>query len=135
MNAEQKRAWVVLGVGIASTAGYLALVPIVGAWAAIAFGLYGLLGLVPLIGWRQPTDERDKSIGRRATVVGGVAAFLAFLLGCQVVWWAAFAWQSREQVSVHLVQIITAFGVVVFWCVRSIVILKLYGRHVEAENA
>jgi hypothetical protein len=135
MNAEQKRAWVILGVGTASVAGYVALVPFVGAWAALAFGLYGLLFLVPLIGCRQPADERDKSIGRRATVAGGMASYLAFLLGCQCVWWAGFAWQGREQVSVHLVQIITAFGVVVFFSVRSIVILIFYGRHVESVDA
>jgi len=135
MSAEQKRAWLVLIVTIVSVGGYVVLVPFVGAWAAFTFGLYFLLLFLPLVGRKQPADERDKSIARRGTMAGGLASYLAFVLGCMGTWWVAFAWKGQEQVSVHTMGIIACLGALVFWSVRSIVILVLYGRHVEADDA
>ena len=136
MNAEQKRAWLGVVTGIACVVGYVALIPFLGPMAATgAFGLYGLNGIAPLIGRKQRADERDRSIERRATLGGAMASYMAFIFGCMGTWFVAFAWHGQEQVSVHLVATITFVGGIVFYTVRSVVVLVLYGRHVEADNA
>ena len=136
MNAEQKRAWLGVVTGIACVVGYVALIPFLGPVAATgAFGLYGLNGIAPLIGRKQRADERDRSIERRATLGGAMASYMAFIFGCMGTWFVAFAWLGKEQISVHLLWTITLLGWIVFYTVRSVVVLVLYGRHVEADNA
>ena len=136
MNAEQKRAWLGVATGIACVVGYVALVPFLGPMAATgAFGLYGINGIAPLIGRKERADERDKSIARRATLGGAMASYMAFILGCMGTWFVAFVCLGKEQVLVHLLGTITFVGGIVFYFVRSVVVLLLYGRHVEAENA
>lgn len=136
MNAEQKRAWLAVGTGIACLIGYLALLPFLGPRVAFAaFGLFGINGFAPLIGRREKMDERDASIARRATLAGGMASYLAFVLGCMAVWFVAFAWHRQEQVSVHLFPTITIAGAVVFYFFRGLTMLALYRRHMEADHA
>jgi hypothetical protein len=50
-------------------------------------------------------------------------------------WFIAFAWLGKEQVSVHLLGILTFLGAIVFYSVRSAAVLVMYGRHVEADHA
>jgi len=136
MNAEQKRAWLGLITGMACVVAYVALVPFIGPMAATgAFGLYGVNGIAPLIGRKERADERDRSIAHRATLGGAMASYMAFILGCMGTWFIAFAWLGKEQVSVHLMGIITWLGAIVFYSVRSAAVLVMYGRHVEADNA
>lgn len=136
MNAEQKRAWLGLGTGIACVVAYVALIPFIGPMAATgAFGLYGVNGIAPLIGRKERADERDRSIAHRATLGGAMASYMVFVLGCMGTWFIAFAWLGKEQVSVHLLGLITFLGWIVFYSVRSAVVLVLYGRHVEADHA
>lgn len=136
MNAEQKRAWLAVGSGIACVVGYLALLPFLGPYGATgAVGVFGVNGLAPLIGRGEQADERDRSIGRRATVVGGMASYLAFVLGCSGTWFVAFLWQGDAQVSVHLMGAIAFLGAIVLIVVRGVAVLVLYGRHVEADDA
>jgi len=136
MNAEQKRAWLAVGTMGVSVVGFLVLWPLVGAWVATAaFALCGVNGLSPLI-WRLgETDERDLSIARRATLGGAMASYLAFILGCMGTWFVVFAFQRQEQVTVHIMGTITILSGCVFLFVRSVAILVLYGRHVEADDA
>ena len=136
MNAEQKRAWLAVGSGIGCVVGYLVLLPFLGPYGATgAFAVMGVNGLAPLIGRGEQADERDRSINRRATLLGGMASYLAFVLGCMGTWFVAFLWRGDAQVSVHLLAAITFLGAIVLCVVRGIVVLVLYGRHVEAENA
>lgn len=137
MNAEQKRAWLAVGSGIACAIGYLVLVPFVGPWAATAaFALFGLNGFAALIGRGEQVDERDKMIRRRAAHAGALASHLAFILGCMGTWFIAFVWMGRKEIPVHLLGTITVLcSVVVFGFVYSLAVLVLYGRHVEGENA
>jgi hypothetical protein len=100
-----------------------------------AFGLYGVNGIAPLIGRKERADERDRSIAHRATLGGAMASYMVFVLGCMGTWFIAFAWLGKEQVSVHLLGLITFLGWIVFYSVRSAVVLVLYGRHVEADHA
>lgn len=136
MNAEQKRAWMGVGCMAASLAGFASLVPFAGVWpATAAFALFAVNGFAPLIGRGETTDERDRSIARRATLGGAMASYVAFVIGCMSTWFVAFAWQGRDQVPVHLLGTITVLGLVVFYFVRSLAVLVLYGRHAEADGA
>lgn len=136
MNAEQKRAWLGLVSGLACVVGYIALLPFVGPnGAAVAFSFFALFGFTPLIGRKQRSDERDRSIVRRAALIGAIASYLAFVLGCMGTWFIAYIWLGHEQISVHVIAQITCLGGVVFISVHSAAVLVLYGRHAEADNA
>lgn len=136
MNAEQKRAWLAVATMTVCVVGYIALIPFFGpVVAGAAFGFYGINGFGAFIGRKERTDERDKSIARRATLAGAMLSYLAFILGCMGVW--AFEWhvQGKELVSAIVLPSITMVGAVVFFFARSVAILVLYGRHMEADNA
>jgi hypothetical protein len=136
MNAEQKRAWFVVALTMVCAAGYLILLPLVGPTAAMGiFGLFGLGFLAPLIGLREKTDERDRSIARLAAIVGAMTSYGAFFVGCFGSWVVVYAVQGREQVSVHLLASITGIGGIALFFARSVAVLILYGRHVENDNA
>jgi len=135
MNAEQKRAWLGVVTMIACVVGYLALLPFFGPMVATAaFAIYGVNGFGGLIGRNEKVDERDRSITQRATLAGAMASYLAFILGCMGTWFAVFAVGGQEQVGVHVLGRITLLGGIVFIFVRCVVVLVLYGRHVEADN-
>ena len=82
MNAEQKRAWFMLGTfGLACIA-FLILgftLGFRGAWGA--FGIFGLAGFAGFIGRHEKVDERDAAINRRAALVAGMVSYLAFIFG------------------------------------------------------
>ena len=136
MNAEQKRAWLAVATMTACVVGYLVLLPFFGpVVATAAFAFYGINGFAGLIGRGEEVDERDKNIGRRATLAGATASYMAFIVGCMSTWIVVFAFRREEQVWVHALGMITQLGAIVFFFTRSVAILVLYGRHVEAENA
>jgi len=136
MNAEQKRAWLGVATMTACVVGYLVLLPFFGpVVATAAFALYGINGFAGFIGRGERADERDRSIGRRATLGGAMASYMAFILGCMGTWFTVFAWQGRELVWVHVLGMITVFGGIVFFFTRSVAVLVLYGRHTEPDNA
>ena len=136
MNAEQKRAWLGVATMTACVVGYLVLLPFFGpVVATAAFAFYGINGFSGLIGRGEAVDERDKNIARRATLGGAMASYLAFIIGCMGTWFVVFAFQRQEQVWVHMLPTITMLGGIVFFFTRSVAILALYGRHVEADNA
>jgi hypothetical protein len=135
MNAEQKRAWLGVVTMSACVLGYFVLLPLFGpVVATAAFAFYGINGFAGLIGRHEEVDERDKNIARRATLAGAMASYLAFIIGCMGTWFVVFAFQRQEQVWVHVLGTITMLGGIVFFFTRSIAILVLYGRHVEADN-
>ena len=135
MNAEQKRAWFTLGVFVVACLGFVIIglaIRFSVAWSA--FSILGLLGFTPFIARGERGDERDSSIGRRASLIGGMASYLAFVLGCMGVWFIEFAWRGQSQVSVHVLSAITMVGAITLFVVRSLAILVLYGRHSEADH-
>jgi len=135
MNAEQKRAWLGVGSGVACVIVYLVLLPFLGPYgASAAFGIFGVNGFAPFIGRGEKQDERDRTILRNATLAGAMVSYMTFILGCMGTWCVAYAWQRHPQVSVHVLPMITFLGALVFYLVRSAVILLLYNRHVEADN-
>lgn len=136
MNAEQNRAWFVLGVfGLACVvfAAWILTLGLAGAWGA--FGIFVLAGFAFLIRRREKADERVVAINRRAALIAGLTSYTFFILGCMGVWSVAFAWQRQEQVSVQLFAAITLAGGIIFYLTHSVAILVLYGRHVEADDA
>ena len=136
MNAEQKRAWLGVVTMAACLVGYFALLPFFGpVVAGAAFGFYGINGFGAFIGRRERTDERDKTIARRATLAGAMLSYLAFILGCMGVWMFVWHVKGEELVSAIVLPSITVFGGIVFFFARSVAILVLYGRRVEADNA
>ncbi|HUT59302.1 MAG TPA: hypothetical protein VNA25_15745 [Phycisphaerae bacterium] len=136
MNAEQKRAWLGVVTMSACVVGYFVLLPLFGPIVATAaFAFYGINGFAGLIGRKEKPDERDKNIARRATLAGAMASYLAFIIGCMGTWFVVFAFKREEQVWVHVLGTITMLGAIVFFFTRSVAILVLYGRHVEADNA
>lgn len=135
MNAQQKRAWLVLGMfGLACIAFvvWILALGLRGAWGT--FGIVGLAGFGVLFGRRERIDERDTMISRRAALAAGMISHVAFVLGCMGVWFVAFAWNRQGQVSVQLFAAVTFAGGIVFWLAHSVVILVLYGRSVEAKD-
>ena len=136
MSAEQKRAWFVVALTVVCAAGYLVLLPLIGPMAAMGiFGLFGLSGLTPLIGRKEKADERDRSIGRQASIIGAIVSYETFVFGCMGSWTVVYVFQGSEQVSVHLLGLITFIGGIALFFARSVAILVLYGRHVEDDNA
>jgi hypothetical protein len=136
MNAEQKRAWLGVATMSACVLGYFVLLPFFGPGVAFAaFGFYGINGFAVFIGRKERADERDRSIARRATLGGAMASYMVFILGCMGTWFVVFRWQGRDMVDVHILPMITIMGGIVFFFTRSVAILVLYGRHVEADNA
>lgn len=136
MQAEQRRAWFILGVfGLAclAFAVFALTFGLPGAWGA--FGVFGLAGFAFLIRRREKADERDAAINRRAALAAGMISYVAFILGCMGVWFVAFAWQRQEQVSVQWFATITVTGGIVFYLTHSVAILIFYGHHVEAGDA
>ena len=120
----------------ACVVGYLVLLPFFGpVVATAAFAFYGINGFGGFIGPRERADERDRSIARRATLVGAMASYMAFILGCMGTWFVVFMWQGRELVWVHILPEITLLGAIVVFFTRSVAVLVLYGRHTEADNA
>ena len=136
MNAEQKRAWLGVATMTACIVGYLVLLPFFGPLVATAaFAIYGINGFSGLIGRKERPDERDTAIAGRATLAGAMASYLAFIIACMGTWEVLFMLQGEKHVSVHALPMITTLGGIVFFFARSVAILVLYGRHVEADNA
>jgi hypothetical protein len=135
MNAEQKRAWLGVITTGACVVGYLVLLPLFGPHVAFsAFAIFAINGCAGNIGRNEVVDERDKSIARRATMAGAMASYMAFILGCMWTGVVVYAFQRQVQVDVHVLGRIVLFGGIAFYATRCVVILELYGRHVEADD-
>jgi hypothetical protein len=139
MNAEQKRAWFAVIVGVTCTVVFLIACPFVGCGkAACVFGLFGICGLSEAtrvrMGRGEKIDERDLTIARRATMIGAVFSYMTFFVGSMGTWSTLRYWWHQTQISVDVLCVIMAFGALVFIFSRSIATLVLYGRKTEADN-
>ena len=72
-------------------------------------------------------DERDKAIGKTATLGGALMSYVVFIFACMITW-EIFRQQGKQVVSIHILPTIVAIGGMVFFVGRSIAILVLYGR-------
>ncbi len=136
MNAEQKRAWFILGVFALSCIAFVVLgvtFGFHGAWGG--FGVFGLAGFAFLFRRREKPDERDKAINRRAIIAAGMISYATFILGCMGTWFVVYRIHGQEQIDVHLLGAITIAGGIACYMAHSITILVLYRRHMEADDA
>ena len=135
MNAQQKRAWFTVAMAFLACLAYLILGLAVNFQVAPAgWAIFGLVGFTGLKGRGEKWDERDIAINRRAALAGFAASYLAFYLCCFGTWIAVYAVKGEDLVSVHTVAEFSIVGMIVAFTVRSITILVLYGRHVEADH-
>ena len=137
MNAQQKRAWLGVITGILCIVGFLILWPIAGPMVATAaFGVFGLNGFSVLIGRKEIEDERDRAIRHRATLGGGMCSYGALCLAMMGIWaWCHFITHQATVMVEVLPTMAIVCGLFVFYFTQSLVVLVLYGRHVEAEHA
>ena len=140
MNAEQKRAWFAIVTFVGCIIAYFILLPSWGPGpATVAFGLFGINIFAFFFRKRRDRsrvaeDERDKGIDRRATAIGGMASYSAFVLACMGTWFVVFALGRKEQISVHILGSIVVLGCIVLFVVRSVALLVFYGRSGETDN-
>ena len=134
MNAEQKSAWMgVISMAVCVVV-FLALLPFFGPKVSFAaFALFAVNGFS--FKAKEKPDERDKAIVRRAALFGFSASYGAFCLGCMGTWFTVFTFRGDESVSVHVFPMIAIIGLITLLFIRSVAILVLYGRAVEADDA
>jgi hypothetical protein len=134
MNKEQKTAWFILILFPIICVGFFILSSI-GGWRAgsAAFGLFGLIGITPLIFRRRAnppqvqSDERDHQINRKAFMAGGLASYLGFVIGLMIIW-AVKMFAGSNMISIDLIPLVVFCGWAIFIIVRSGVLLFLYSR-------
>ena len=129
MLPEEKRAVFTLAVLGLSIVTVVALVPFLRAGAWGGFGLLGLGGLAGLLFRKgeQKADERDLAIAQKATLIGGMVSYLAFIVAT-VGPLVYFIVVGRETVPVHYLGIIVAAGAMGLMVARSVAVLVLYRR-------
>ncbi len=135
MNAEQKRAWLGVISLTACIVCYLVLLLFFGPRVATAgFALFAVNGYAANIGRGEQVDERDRAISKRANVLGFTMSYGAFVLACMGTWIAVRMFGGEKSVPVHVLPTIAMFGFIVGYFTRSVAILVLYGRAVEADD-
>jgi hypothetical protein len=135
MNALQKQAWLTVIMAVVSVAAFGGLCPWMGPSAALSgFSLFGFTGFGALFFRKAPLDERDRAIARRAVVVAFVVSYEVFILLCMGTWAMVYALHGNEQVSVHILALITGAGGIVAFTVHAVAILVLYRSRVEADH-
>ena len=139
MHVQEKQAWFVLIVAAVTAALWLALVAIFGLCLAVfaAFGLFGLSGFAPFIGHRErkagmvTMDERDKQIGLFATTGAYSVFWLLFVFTAMGPFVVLGPDATLTLRTITIVCIMGAAGMV-FWVVRSVIIVVLYRRGYRA---
>ena len=134
MNINEKRAWFILMVFGASLILYLVLMAWLGPYPALgAFGLSGLGGFAPLIGYRDrklgkvDCDERDNQIGKTAAGAAFSIFWLIFVAGMMLPF---FILGPDETITVRTTtypMLLGAAGIIVF-SIHSIVTIVMYRR-------
>ncbi|MBU8921482.1 MAG: hypothetical protein KOO63_06660 [Bacteroidales bacterium] len=140
MNMEQKTAWFILILFPIVCIGFFVLSSFYG-WrvGCAAFGLFGLIGLTPFIFRRRidpprvASDERDRQINRKAFVAGGLASYLGFVIGLMCIW-AVNMIAGNNMMTIDIIPLIVFCGWMIFFVVRSGVLLFLYSRGTGYEE-
>lgn len=135
MNAQQKQAWLTVTLAAASLVAYAALWPAQGPYTALsAFALFGLSGLGPLFCAKEPMDERDQTIARRAALAAGMVSYGVFILGCMGIWAIVYELHGADRVSIHVLPLITGAGGMAFFLGHAVAILISYRGRLEADH-
>ena len=133
LTVQQKVAWYNLAVFGVTVAAYGALVPVLGAIAALgAVGICGLWGLTPLFYRRRKgevvMDERDQLVNLRAQIAGLWIFWECFVAACMITWGVLRYWKGQNTVSVDVLPCMVFGGMIVFQVSHSIATLVQYRR-------
>jgi hypothetical protein len=135
MNSLQKQSCLTITMATLSVIAYVALFPFLGYGPAVgAFGLFGIIGVGPLIWKKERLDERDHAIARRAGLISFTFSYLVFVLGCMGAWAVVYLVESRNLVSIHLLALITGAGGFTAFLAHAIATLILYRGTTEADH-
>jgi hypothetical protein len=108
---------------------------LIGPKAALSgFGLFGFTGFGGMFFKKGLLDERDRAIARRAVVVAFVLSYEVFVFACMGTWAVAYYFHNDEQISVHVLPLITGGGGLVAFTAHAVAILVLYRSQVEADH-
>jgi len=130
MNTELKSAWYTVVVVVIALLGCLLMSAYTRTMAAFApLGLLGLLGFTPILFRKQDgkidLDERDLEVVQKASTVGGVCSYLAFVVGGMLLWGVHF-YRGESQMNVHLIPLLIFGGAIVLYLSRSVFIISQY---------
>lgn len=130
MNTELKSAWYTVVVVAMAVIGCLIMGAYTNTMAAFApLGLMGLLGLTPILFRKRDgkvdLDERDLEVVEKASIVGGVCSYLAFVIGGMALWGIHY-YRGESQMNVHLIPLLIFGGAIVLYLSRSIFIISQY---------
>ena len=113
---------------------FLLLAVLAGRIGALLAGMLFFVGILAQYLIREKTspgqvarDERDKAIFKAASLWAGMAFFVTTIVTCMV-----FVFVGQASVIAYALFFILVAGQIVFWAVRSVVTLVLYGR--EPKN-
>jgi hypothetical protein len=135
MNSLQKQSWLTIIMATLSLLAFAALYPVFGFLPAFAaFSLFGISGLGPLFWKKDRLDERDRAISRRAGIIAYAISYSVFVVGTMGTWTALYSFQHHEEVSIHLLPLITGAGGIAFFLTQAIFTLIFYRGTTEADH-
>ena len=129
MNRFEKMSWYSLVFCIISISSFLVLLPFAGVFIATAmFGFLGIAGLAPVIfRGKEPADERDLLILRRAQFAGHLMFWLLFVLGSICTWGVLF-YRGIESIPIQTLPLMVFWGMWIIVTVQSVTTVILYRR-------
>ncbi len=139
MNVLERQARFTLMVIIITVCLYLAIVACIGFHPAAmaAFGFTGLLGLTGLIGRKERKagkiimDERDREISQKASIVA-YSVFWLFFVACLMAPFFIYGPNAKITIGVGVPALFVGISGIMVYFVRSLVIVILYRRDVNA---
>ena len=135
MSIQQKSAWYMLLVGVATVVAYVVLRIVAGAAVApAAFAMFAFIALTPWLSRDETADERENFIAHRAGVAGGIAAYLFLVTVCMAVWFTKFR-AEPPLVDVNILPLIAMGACVAMLVVRSIAVLLLHRRDLDVGGS
>jgi len=134
MSAEEKTAWLAVGLFAVGVVAFLVLIPFGGVEPALAgFSVVGFSGLGPLLFRKKrdskevAEDERDKKIIREATLGAAHSCWCVAVMACMIPW-GIHMFHDDMTISIHALPRVVFCGLFTFILVRSVTILVLYRR-------
>ncbi len=143
MTRNEKIAWFNLAVAAVAVVFYIALFAFATIWipkmplgprisfSFAAFAVVGICGLTDVIFRKEPGDERDALIERRATF-GAHMLFWLYFVGFAMSVWGVHMYRGRETVSIHVLPLFVGSGFVLVVTIRSVIVLVLYRKAIDA---
>jgi hypothetical protein len=134
VSTQQKSALYQLIIGLASVALYALLYFTVSAAVApAAMALLAPTGAVPFLFRREMSDERERYLGRQASLAGFAAAYLFVVAVCMGTWFQHFR-SGESTVGIDLLPIIAGGTWLTALIVRAATLLLLAPRALDVSD-